>query len=244
MNPENNFTIQKQLDEKTMEELAEESELSWGKAAPYTRYETEAPPIILDNIVESDNISINAATMRVKGPTSDMRILTCHLDKATGKWVESRRASHPFIKVNMTKINPFKGNRSEGETKQICVMADSGAMCTLLTFDTCRSMGIEPETLPTSTVCITGVGGYELKSQVRQMHVKIFNPRNRAESWERIYVSPELDMSLISKDCMIRLGILDPRQFLTEKAAKSFSINTVEETSEKLSICEKSWSTN
>ena len=60
-------------------------ELNWEKAAPYTRYETEAPPIILDNIIESNNLSINAATTRVKGPTSDMRILTCHLDKATGK---------------------------------------------------------------------------------------------------------------------------------------------------------------
>ena len=49
------------------------------------------------------------------------------------------------------------------------------------------------------------------------MHVKIVNPPNQAESWERIYVSPELEMSLISKDCMIRLGILDPKQFLTEK---------------------------
>ena len=157
--------------------------------------------------------------------------------------MESRRASHPYIKVNMIMINPHRNNQAESETKQLCVMADSGAMCTLLTFDTCRQMGIVPESLPTSTACITGVGGYELKSKVRYMHVKIVNPRNRAESWERIYASPDLDMSLISKDCMIRLGILDPNLFISEREARSFSVNTVEEKDENLSICERSWTT-
>ena len=107
----------------------------------------------------------------------------------------------------MTKIDPLRNNRAEGETKQMSVMADSGAMCTLLTFDTCRQMGIVPENLPTSTACITGVGGCELKCKVRYMHVKIVNPRNRAESWERIYASPDLDMSLISA-CQIIFIIL------------------------------------
>ena len=119
-NPVNNFILQTQLDNKIMEDLTEGQELNWEKASPLIRYETEAPPIILDNIVESNNANINAATMRVKdSPTGDMRILTCHLDKATGKCVESRRASHPFVKINMTKINPHRGNRSEGETNQL-----------------------------------------------------------------------------------------------------------------------------
>ena len=122
-------------------------------------------------------------------------------------------------------------------------MADSGSMCTLLTYDTCRSMGIEPESLDLSTVSITGVGGIELKSRTRQMHVRIVNPRNQAESWERVYVSPEMKMSLISKDCMIRLGMLDPKLFLSEREAKTFSVNTVEESDEKLSACEKSFFT-
>ena len=132
---------------------------------------------------------------------------------------------------------------AESATKQLCVMADSGAMCTLLTFDTCRELGVEPESLPKSSACITGVGGNELKSQVRHMYVRIVNPRNRAESWERIYTSPDLDMSLISKDCMIRLGILDPKLFISEREANAFSINTVEEKDENLSICERSWTT-
>ena len=38
-NPENNFTSKKILDDKTMEELVKETELNWGKAAEYTRYE-------------------------------------------------------------------------------------------------------------------------------------------------------------------------------------------------------------
>ena len=104
VNPENKITSQKILDEKTMEELVKEAELNWVEAAKYTRYESEAPPIIMDNIVESDNISTNAATMRVTGPSNDMRVLTCHLDKTTGKWVESRRASHP---VAFSSASPF-----------------------------------------------------------------------------------------------------------------------------------------
>ena len=92
------------------------------------------------------------------------------MDKATGKWIEVRRASHPYIKVNMTKINPHRSNRVESETKQLCVMADSGAMCTLLTFDTCRQLGVIPENLPSSTTTITGVGGISRTSTVRYMH--------------------------------------------------------------------------
>ena len=63
-------------------------------------------------------------------------------------------------------------------------MADSGVMCTLLNFETVKSMGIDPEKLEASTVCITRVNVQELKSQTREMHVKIVNPHNKAESWE------------------------------------------------------------
>ena len=79
-------------------------------------------------------------------------------------------------------------------------MADSGAMCTLLNFETVKSMGIVPESLETSRVSITRVIGKQLQSQTRQMLVKIVNPRNKAESWERVYISPEVEISLVSKD--------------------------------------------
>ena len=158
-----NFSIQKQLDTETLEKFTSAENLDWETASPLTRYESEAPPIILDNIIEDDKINVNIAAMR-----SDMRILTCHLDKATGKWIEAKRASHPFVKLNMTKVNPYRNNRSEGDTKQICIMADSGSMCTLLTYDTCKAMGVEPESLDLASVSITGVGGIELKSRTRQ----------------------------------------------------------------------------
>ena len=42
---------------------------------------------------------------------------------------------------------------------------------------------------------------------------------------------------------MFHTGILDPRLFISESEAKSFSINTVEEKDENLSACEKTWTT-
>ena len=104
-------------------------------------------------------------------------------------------------------------------------MADSGAQCSLLNFKTVRSMGIDPESLPTSSVSITGVNGKELQSQTRQMFVKIINSNNSEESWEKVYVSEEIKVSLVSKDCLIRLKVLDPSLFLSEKAVRSFSVN-------------------
>ena len=48
------------------------------------------------------------------------------------------------------------------------------------------------------------------------MHVKIVNSKNGAESWERVYVSSEIKISLVSKDCLIRLKVIDPSQFLED----------------------------
>ena len=92
----------------------------------------------------------------------------------------------------MTKIDPSRNNKKESETTKLCLMANSAAMCTLLNFETVREMGIIPENLETSRVSITGVNGKKLQSQTRQMHVRIVNPRNKAESWERVYVSPKI----------------------------------------------------
>ena len=61
------------------------------------------------------------------------------------------------------------------------------------------------------------------------MHVKIVNTKNNAESWEKVYVSPEIKISLLSKDCLVRLRVIDPKQFLTDTEVRSFSINTVDE---------------
>ena len=123
-------------------------------------------------------------------------------------------------------------------------MADSGAQCSLLNFKTVRAMGIDPENLPTSSVSITGVNGKELQSQTRQMFVKIINSKNSEESWEKVYVSEEIKVSLVSKDCLIRLKVLDPSLFLSEKAVRSFSVKQVEDNKDsttKLSECEKTF---
>lgn len=156
-NPDNNFIIQKEVDEEILNNLTSWNDLNWEKASPLTRYEGEAPPIILDNIIEEEKISINASAAVGRAPSGDMKVLTCYLDKASGKWIKGRRVSHPYISVNVTKINPHRNNKRESDTTKLCLMADSGAMCTLLNFETVRSMGINLEKLEASTVCITGV---------------------------------------------------------------------------------------
>ena len=134
-----------------------------------------------------------------------------------------------------------KNNKDDSTTTTQCVMADSGAMCSLLNFKMVEDMGINPENLETSNVSITGVNGKKLQSVTRQMHLKIVNTKNGAESWEKVYVSPEIKTSLVSKDCLIRLKIIDPKQFLSDSEISSFSVNTVDENKEKLSECEKSF---
>ena len=75
------------------------------------------------------------------------------------------------------------------------------------------------------------------------MHVRIVNSKNKAESWEKVYVSPEIKVSLLSKDCLMRLKVIDPKQLLSDSEVKSFSINTVDERKDKLSDCERSFVT-
>ena len=110
----------------------------------------------------------------------------------------------------MTKINPNKRNKCEDYSADLHLMADSGAMCSLLNYESVRAMGIDPEDLKLSNVSIVGVNGKRLESQTRQMCVKIVNNKTGTESWEKIYVSPEVKISLLSKDCLIRLKVIDP----------------------------------
>ena len=99
----------------------------------------------------------------------------------------------------MTKISPERNNKNDTLSTTLCLMADSGAMCSLLNYETVEKMGIDPESLDISAVSITGVNGKKLQSQTRQMHVKIVHSKNKAESWEKVYVSPEIKISLLSK---------------------------------------------
>ena len=209
------------------------------KIAPLMRHKDNEDPIIMDNVNKVVLDNVNANVLGVKA--SNISKLTSYFDHKSNKWLESKRASHPFISVKMTKINPKKNNKDDSATTTQCVMADSGAMCSLLNFKMVEDMGIVPENLETSNVSITGVNGKKLQSVTRQMHLKIVNTKNGAESWEKVYVSPEIKTSLVSKDCLIRLKIIDPKQFLSDSEVSSFSVNTVDESKEKLSECEKSF---
>ena len=114
----------------------------WVKALPLTRYTSEAPAIILDNIEEVPEANVCTSDVKVRDlpSSSDLSVLTSHYDPSTHKWLQSRRASHPFISVKMTKINPRKGNVCEDQSTNLCLMADSGAMCSLLNHETVKAM--------------------------------------------------------------------------------------------------------
>ena len=71
-NPNNKFTSKKIINKELLEELAKDTELNWSKAANLTRYESSAPPIITDNIIESDAISVNAAKIWANSQSHNM----------------------------------------------------------------------------------------------------------------------------------------------------------------------------
>ena len=120
-------------------------------------------------------------------------------------------------------------------------MADSGAMCSLLNYESVRAMGLEPDMLEKSNVSITGVNGKKLEAQTRQMCVRIVNTKTGTESWEKVYVHPEIKTSLLSKDCLVRLRVIDPKNFLDEDEITANVVNTVAENKSKMSTCEKTF---
>ena len=63
------------------------------------------------------------------------------------------------------------------------------------------------------------------------------------DSWEKIYISPEIQTPLLSKDCLIRLKVINPENFLSDDEVQSSTINSVEEKKSKLSECEKTFYT-
>ena len=122
----------------------------------------------------------------------NLSVLTSYWDKESERWLEGERASHPFIAVKLTKIDPAKNNSPVSKCTSLCLMADSGAMCNLLNHETVKAMGIDHESLDIARVNITGVNGKRLESTTRQMFVKIENQKTKAESWEKVYVSPDV----------------------------------------------------
>ena len=90
--------------------------LNWSKSLPLTRYEGEAPPIFMDNIDEVMDINTIGVKTRNLPSQTDLSVLTLHFDPSSGKWLEFKRASHPFISVQMIKIDPRKNNKKDSET--------------------------------------------------------------------------------------------------------------------------------
>ena len=152
------------------------------------RYTSALPAINLDNIDEITPLEANVCPTDVDvrdSLSNHYSVLTAYYDKETKKWYEAKRASHSFISVNMTKIDPSRRNKCEDYSANLHLMADLGAMCSLLNYDAVRAMGINPEELELLNVSITGVNGKKLESQRRQMCVKIVNNKTGTESWEK-----------------------------------------------------------
>ena len=104
-NPENIIEISDTTDNNDLLDslIKEDSDtIDWSKALPMTRYEDKAPPIILDNIEEVEELNVCNSDIQLRD-YPDLSVLTSYWDTESGKWLESQRASHPFIAVKMTK---------------------------------------------------------------------------------------------------------------------------------------------
>ena len=64
-------------------------------------------------------------------------------------------------------------------------MANTGAMCSIFTFDAIRSLGVEPLSLNPCDVSIVGVGGKSLEGIVREIRLKIVNKKTGSISYEK-----------------------------------------------------------
>ena len=118
------------------------------------------PPNKIENIDEVIPTEVSACPIGVDirdNLSNHYSVLTAYFNKVTGKWHGSRRASYPYLSVNITKIDPCKRNKCEAYSADLHLMADSGEMCSLLNFNAVRCMGLEPEKLEKSNVSITGV---------------------------------------------------------------------------------------
>ena len=90
--------------------------IDWEKALKLMRYTSALPAINLDNIDEITPLEANVCPTDVDvrdSLSNHYSVLTAYYDKETKKWYEAKRASHSFISVNMTKIDPSRRNKCE-----------------------------------------------------------------------------------------------------------------------------------
>ena len=83
--------------------------------------------------------------------------------------------THPYIAIQAAHINP-NSLQETSLTIDLKVMADTGAMCSIFTFDAIRNLGVEPLGLKPCDVSI--VGGKTLEGIVREICMKIVNKKN------------------------------------------------------------------
>ena len=161
-NPSNEIKVE--MNENNSEEIKSLQDdnskmLDWTKTLKIARHK-EAPLILLDNTDEVSPSDANTCPISVDvrvTPSNHYSVLTAYYDKTTGKWHESRRASHPFLSVRVTKIDPNKWNKLEKYSANLQLMADSGTMCSLLNYEAVKAMGIDPNMLVKSHVTISGI---------------------------------------------------------------------------------------
>merc|ERR1712105_154584 len=156
------------------------------------------------------------------------------------QWVDEENVTHPYIAIQFSQINP-RTLQEISHTMDIKAMADTGAQCSIFTFGAIRSLGVEPLSLKRSDVSIVGVGGKPLDGIVREICIKLVNKKTGTKSYEKIYVSEDVDKSILSKDTLHRLGVLDPNLFLNETEDEhNISINNFKQEIDKRTECEKS----
>ena len=130
-------------------------------------------------------------------------INSAYYDEITDKWIDDTELTHPYIAIQAANINP-NSLQETSHTIDLKVMADTGAMCSIFTFDAIRSLGVEPVGLKSCDISIVGVGGKALEGIVREICLKIINRKTGSMSYEKIYVSPDVNKSIVSKDCLYR----------------------------------------
>ena len=184
------------------EKMAAE-ELQEGKLDPWLTKPYEGKPLSVKSLTLKCNMN--------KGYNAN----SAYYDHRMNRWIDNMELTHPYIPIKAAHINP-KSLKETSKSINLKVMADTGAMCSIFTFEAIRDLGVEPLGLRTCDVSIVGVGGKALDGIVREICLKITNKKTGSTLYEKCYVSPDVTKSIVSKDWLYRLGLLDPNLFLNE----------------------------
>ena len=76
---------------------------------------------------------------------------SAYFDTQKRRRCKAKQLSHPYIAIEIAKINPHS-LKETGSRTDLKVMADTGAMYSLFTFDAIRKLGINAYTLKPTNV--------------------------------------------------------------------------------------------